>query len=762
MGVWANGRRRQRRYEQANETEAKRRATGARYSHLLGRANEAVFLSDDDGRFLEVNDRALEMYGYRREELLGLRLCDLVPLEGRATQGARVLEVLETGMPIAETVHIKANGTHFPVELITRRVDIDGKVLVQYIVRDITERVKAETALQKKLEDLSRLATAVSDSNDAVILHDLEGNILAWNHGAIETYGYSKAEALGMNVRDIVTDTYRETAPALIEAIGHGEIVKPFELRRVTKDGRILDVWLTTTLLTDDQGNPVAVATIERDITERKQVEASLRLTRFSVDHADDGLLWVDREGRFFDVNDFLCSRLGYSREELLGMKVFDVTVGLRPEAWPARWLELKARGSLTFEKQYQTKSGETFPAEITSTVLDHEGHEYLFGFIRDITGRKEAEEALKEGEAQLRQAQKMEAIGRLAGGIAHDFNNLLTAILGYSDLILASEECAAGSLRGDVEEIKAAGERGSALTRQILAFSRREAPQPEVLSLNEILIDSERFLVRTLGEDIDLVTLPHPELGLTGVDRRQFEQVLLNLALNARDAMPGGGRLTLETANVELDDDYCRVHGGTEPGAYVMLAVSDTGTGMNEETKSHVFEPFFTTKEPGKGTGLGLATLYVTVKQSGGSVLVYSELGQGTTFKVYLPRVNEPTKALAAAAEMPASLIGCETILVVEDEVALRVLIKRVLEHHGYTILLTGSSDEALRILDGASPPVDLLLTDVVLAGNLQGDELVRAARVLHPDLPALYMSGYTRNAAHALRSAGRRGELP
>ncbi len=498
--MWAIGRCRQRRYVQANETESKRPATNARFAHLLGRADEAVFLSDDDGRFLEVNDRALEMHGYRREELLGLRVCDLVPLEGRAAQSERVREALETGSPIVETVHIKADGTRFAVELSTRRVDIDGKFLLQSIVRDITE-----------------------------------------------------------------------------------------------------------------------------------------------------------------------C---------------------------------------------------------------------------------KQAEKALNESEGRLNQAQRMEAIGRLAGGIAHDFNNLLTAIIGYSDLILASEECAAGSLRGDVEEIKAAGERGSALTRQILAFSRSEALQPEVLSLNEILTSSQRFLVRTLGEDIDLATLLHPELGLVAVDRHQFEQVLLNLAINARDAMPDGGRLTLETANVELDDDYCRVHGGAKPGAFVMLAVSDTGAGMNDETKSHVFEPFFTTKEPGKGTGLGLATLYGTVKQSGGSVFVYSELGQGTTFKVYLPRINEPAKALAAAAGPPASLLGRETILVVEDEVALQVLIKRVLGHLGYTILVAGSGDEALSPLKGASPSVDLLLTDVVLPGSLQGDELVQAARVLHPELPALYMSGYTRNA--------------
>ena len=369
-------------------------------------------------------------------------------------------------------------------------------------------------------------------------------------------------------------------------------------------------------------------------------------------------------------------------------------------------------------------------------------------GVNQDTTERKQAEEALRQSEEELRQSHKMEAVGQLAGGIAHDFNNLLTAILGYSNLILASGEGIGESQRGDVEEIKAAADRASALTRQILAFSRRQALHPERVSLNEIVAGTERLLARTLGEHIDLVTLLDPEPGLVEVDRHQFEQVLLNLALNARDAMPSGGRLTLETANVELDGDYCRIHMGTKPGAYVMLAVSDTGTGMDEETKSRVFEPFFTTKEPGKGTGLGLATLYGTVKQSGGGVFVYSELGKGTTFKVYLPRVSEPAKKHAAAASAPDSLSGCETILVVEDEVAVQELVKRALRGLGYTILAAGSGDEGLALLEGADSPVDLLLTDVVLPGSLQGNELAQTALALHPHLPVLYMSGYARDA--------------
>ncbi len=369
-----------------------------------------------------------------------------------------------------------------------------------------------------------------------------------------------------------------------------------------------------------------------------------------------------------------------------------------------------------------------------------------ILSFV-DVDELKRSLEATSEAKTELLQSQKMEAVGQLAGGVAHDFNNILTSIIGYSDLILGSEACAEASLCADVEEIKAAAERAGTLTRQILAFSRRQALQPEVLSLSDVIKSMEHLLGRTLGEDIELITLCGSEVGLVEVDTHQFGQVLVNLALNARDAMPSGGKLTLETINVELDRKDCQRLPGTTPGAYVMLAVSDSGVGMDEETKSHVFEPFFTTKEPGKGTGLGLATVYGVVKQSGGSIYVHSEPGQGTTFKVYLPRVDRPGKKPAKEVNSSDSVAGSETILVVEDEAALRELVRRVLERLGYTVLTVGSGDEALTLLEKADSRVDLLLTDVVLPGSLQGNELARAAGALWPRLPVLYMSGYARD---------------
>ncbi|MBC7293175.1 MAG: response regulator, partial [Thermoleophilia bacterium] len=402
------------------------------------------------------------------------------------------------------------------------------------------------------------------------------------------------------------------------------------------------------------------------------------------------------------------------------------------------------------------TKDGETFPVEVTANFVDFEGQELNCAFARDISERKRTEEALRAAEEQLRQAQKMEAIGQLAGGIAHDFNNLLMAILGYADLVLgAPEEELSPNLRDDVQEIKAAAERASALTRQILAFSRRQALQPEVLSLNTLLLDMERLLRRTLGEDIELITSLAPDLGLVEVDARQFEQVVMNLAVNARDAMPQGGRLTLETSNVELDETYSRTHPVVQPGSYVMLAVSDTGIGMDAEVREHIFEPFFTTKKAGEGTGLGLSTVYGIVKQSGGSIFVYSEPGKGATFKIYLPRVEcLPQSEPNHAEEQIQMARGGETVLVVDDEEAVCQLVARVLERLGYEVLTARTGPEALALLADRKQRVDLLLTDVVLGGGMQANDLVREARAARPNLRVLFMSGYTRNAiVHAGR---------
>src|SRR5438445_1650270 len=369
---------------------------------------------------------------------------------------------------------------------------------------------------------------------------------------------------------------------------------------------------------------------------------------------------------------------------------------------------------------------------------------------------RKRAEEALRQSEERLRQVQKMEAVGRLAGGVAHDFNNLLTVITSYSDLVL--EDLAPDDpKRDDVAQIRKAAEGAAALTRQLLAFSRQQVLEPKVLDLKATVAGTEKLLKRLIGEDVQLTTSVAPDLGAVKADPGQLEQIIINLAVNARDAMPTGGRLTIEAANAEMDEVYVRSHAPARPGRYVMLAMSDTGIGMDEQTKARIFEPFFTTKESGKGTGLGLATGYGIVKQAGGFIWVYSEPGRGTSFKVYLPRVDEAADPPVARPAMAEPRRGAETVLVVEDAAAVRMVTRQVLERYGYTVLEAPNGETALRLAAKHHGPIQLLLTDVVMPG-LSGRQLAEQLSRLRPVMKVLYVSGYADNAIvhHGILDSG------
>ena len=383
-----------------------------------------------------------------------------------------------------------------------------------------------------------------------------------------------------------------------------------------------------------------------------------------------------------------------------------------------------------------RTRKGDYRVAEVAATPELRESRIVgILGVARDVTERLNLEQ-------QLRQSQKMEAVGRLAGGVAHDFNNILTAITGYSDLLL--EDLAPSDPRRlDVDEIRKSAERAAGLTRQLLAFSRQQVMQVQALDLNALIRETERMLGRLLGEDVQVAATLAPDLGAVKADPGQLEQVIMNLAVNARDAMPQGGRLTFETANVELDELYSRDHFPAGPGSYVMLAVSDTGVGMSEDTQAHLFEPFFTTKEKGKGTGLGLATVYGIVKQTGGFIWVYTELGHGSTFKIYLPRAAESPQPRWSAAPI-GPVDGTETVLVAEDEAAVRAVARQALTRHGYTVLEAPSAEVALDVAARQSGAIHLLLTDVVMPG-MSGRDLARRLSDMRPDLRVIYMSGYT-----------------
>ncbi|HEX9610644.1 MAG TPA: response regulator [Gemmatimonadales bacterium] len=480
---------------------------------------------------------------------------------------------------------------------------------------------------------------------------------------------------------------------------------------------------------------------------EKAQAEAALRTSeqrfRALVEHSWDAIALFDAHGAVLYGSPATTRLLGYDLTEFVGRNALELIHPDDRDGAVARLTEAVAhprtRVSVTARVRHKDGSWRHLEGVFTN-LLDDPSVGAIVNNYRDATERRSLEE-------QVIRAQKMEAVGRLAGGVAHDFNNILTAITGYTDLLLADLP-ADDPRRLDVDEIHHAAQRAAALTQQLLAFSRRQVMQPRVVDLNALVLDVENLLRRLIGEDLMLAAALAPELGHVRGDPGQLQQVIMNLAVNARDAMPEGGRLTIETRDVELDEAYAALHRDVLPGRYVLLAVSDTGSGMSEETQSHLFEPFFTTKELGKGTGLGLATVYGIVKQSGGHVWAYSELGHGTTFKIYLPRVDEPAEPLATRTRAaPESLRGTETILLVEDEAAVRAVTRLLLERNGYTVLVAPAGSAALALLDGGDVRVDLLLTDVVMPG-MSGRELAERLASRCPGLRVVYMSGYTDDA--------------
>ena len=485
-----------------------------------------------------------------------------------------------------------------------------------------------------------------------------------------------------------------------------------------------------------------------RELVEANR-ELNLSESRFRVqfEHAPDAIVVYDvARNVFVDANANAERLFGCSRAELLASGPERFYSSSQPDGLPVAESIEKMIGrtlsgeSMMFERAVHNAEGKDLLCEVRLARLPFTDRTLIHGSYIDITERKKLEE-------QLRQSQRMESVGRLAGGIAHDFNNLLTVVTGYSELMLGrlAED---SSLRNDAEEIKRAGERAASLTQQLLAFSRRQVLQPKVLDLNEVVSRMEKMLRRLIGENVELRTNPGAELWSVKADPGQVEQVLVNLVVNARDAMPGGGKLVIETGNVFLDEKYSREHLPAQPGPYVMFAISDTGVGMDKVTMSRVFEPFFTTKESGKGTGLGLSTVYGIVKQSGGYIWVYSEPGKGTTFKSYLPRETGDAVAAPRPARSVTRAVGNETILVVvEDDEAVRKLAARILGTAGYTVLAAASGGEALQAMERHRGPVQLLLTDVVMP-QMGGKELAQRVALQRPGLRVLYMSGYTDDA--------------
>ena len=627
---------------------------------------------------------------------------------------------------------------------------IEGHGLAR-VIRHAIERQRTEVQLRW-------LTLAVDQSPASVFITDPRGTIQYVNQRFTAITGYSAPEAIGKTPRILKSGlTPPEYYRNLWKTVQSGETWRA-EIQNRRKNGELYWDAVVVSPIRDARGDVVHFLAVQEDITARKVAEQTIRSSeerlRALFETVNLIVLGLNTEGKVDYVNPYFLTLTGYTRDEAVGSE------------WSERFLPTSQRLALGTVFRELLEGGGVH-AHYQNPIVTKTGEERLISWhntvLRDPQGRPTGTLSIGEDvtdhtrlEAQYRQAQKMEAVGRLAGGVAHDFNNLLTAIFGYADL-LAEALPPDHTGREDLQEIRTAATRASALTRQLLAFSRQQVLQPIVLSLNDVVENIEKMLHRLLGEDVELETHLAKNLGNVRADAGQLEQVIMNLAVNARDAMPTGGKLTIETANTDLDEAYTEQHQPVIPGRYVMLAVSDTGTGMDAITKTKVFEPFFTTKEPGKGTGLGLATVYGIVKQSGGYVWVYTEPGKGTAFKIYLPHVDAPLEPVSRAPELAGTVAGTETVLVAEDDELLRPLARELLTKLGYRVLEARNSVEALAVARSHQGDLHLLVSDVVMPGG-GGFQLGQQLVTERPGLKVLYMSGYTDEAVvrHGLLERG------
>lgn len=589
-------------------------------------------------------------------------------------------------------------------------------------------------------EELFRLIS--ENAADLIAVVDMDGNRIYNSLSHEKVLGYSADELKAFSSFEQIHPEDQERVKEAAQEARRTGVGRPLEYRIRHKDGTWRVLESTASVIRNSKGEPEKLVIVNREITDRKRAAEALRRSELSfrtvVEDAPYGIFRATLSGQFLMVNPALQKMLAYdSRDELLKANLAEDIYRYPAEHQKVNALFLHGQNLKGIEVEWKRKDGALIKARCSAwPVKDESGAVgYLEVFAEDITEQRVLER-------QFRMAQKMEAVGRLSGGIAHDFNNLLGVIIGYTQVVKRNLGPGHTSYE-HAEEIERASQRAVSLTRQLLAYSRQQVLEPAILNLNTLVSDMEKMLSRLIGEDIVLRLSLDPALSQVKADRGQIEQVLMNLAVNARDAMPDGGQLTIETANAELDLAYTREHPGSRPGWYVMLAVTDTGTGMDPETLAQVFEPFFTTKERDKGTGLGLATVYGVVKQSDGYIAVESQKGNGSSFKVYLPLVRQAAIA-QESVPAPRSVRGCETILLVEDAEALRKLAHMFLRDNGYDVLTAADGSEAMRVAQQSSAPIHLLLTDVVMPG-MNGRALAERLALGNPAMKVLYMSGYT-----------------
>jgi PAS domain S-box-containing protein len=719
--------------KQAEETLQK---TNAALQALISASPLSIFVLDAEGRVQLWNPASEHIFGWEKDEVIG-RILPIVPEEKiNEFQGLLQRSLRGESLSGVELTRRTKSGNAIEISIYTAPLfDSEGKVTgIMALIADITQRRQAEAELQHLRHHHELILNA---TGEGILGLDPNGVVTFVNPAAARMLGYEVGELLGCHSHSTFHHSKRDGTPfpfaecPIYQAVEKGKACCVFSDEVFwRKDGASFPVEYSIAPIMEHGEIAGGVVTF-RDISQRQEAEA---LAKSLIETSPVGV-YLLRNGKFILTNHWFHLITGYSEEELSRLDFWNLVhpndrFGVKANAL----MMLQGKSFTPYQYRTITKGGEIRWVMETVTSIRYKGERSTLGYFMDITERRELED-------KLLHAQKMEAVGRLAGGVAHDFNNMLMAIMGYAEMILEGLRLD-DPLHRKASGIMKATDRAAALTRQLLAFSRKQILQPQVINLNAVVNDTRDMLRRLIGEDIELVTVLDPSLGNVKADPGQIEQVIMNLAVNARDAMPQGGKLAIQTGNIEFIEPYDCKFEIAAPGHYAVLAVSDTGEGMDERTQANLFEPFYTTKELGKGTGLGLSTVYGIVKQSDGCIEVQSQPGVGTTFKIYLPLVQE---AIAAVETMTVTrLRGSETILVVEDDDMVRQLIVDALGLYGYKILPASNGGEALLLCERHREPIQLMLTDVVMP-HMSGRELAERLAPLHPEMKVLYMSGYT-----------------
>ena len=730
--------------EALRQAQAEIETSRKKYFDLYNQAPVSYCTLSEQGRILKANLTAAALLGVAQGALVKQPVTRFILNEDQDIYYLHCKQPATGAPQVCELRMVKIDGTQFMAHLTTNAAqDADGVPVRHVMISDITERKRMEEELRNTRDYLDNL---FNYANAPIIVWNPANRIVRFNAAFERLTDYTADEVIGQEMSVLFPESSRDESIGKIQRTLSNKHWESVEIPILRKNGDVrISLWNAANIYAEDGVTVIATIAQGMDIHARQQMQENLRkseeLNKRIIESSHDCIKILDLDGQL--------QFMSKGGQELL--EIEDIEPYLK-QSWTDFWkapdnkavLEALSKAKKGHVGQFQgycptEKGTEKWWDVIITPIIDRDGKvERLLAVSRDISEHRKME-------AQLRQAQKMEAIGTLAGGVAHDFNNILTTIIGYADLMLMTVDTDK-SLTEEIEEIKLAGERAAALTRQLLAFSRKQIVQPKILDLNKLLTSLEKMLARLIKEDIEILMIPASALWKVEIDPGQMEQVIMNLVVNAKDAMPSGGKLIIETINMDLDENYFSERGIVEDqsGSYVVLTVSDTGIGMDKEVQKHIFDPFYTTKEKGKGTGLGLSTIYGIVKQNKGFIWAYSEPGQGSTFKIYLPKVNGGVKEEEKERPPVENLEGSETVLIVEDDDSLRKLAQKSLQPYGYIVLAAENGEDALRVSKAHEGAIDLLVTDVVMP-RMGGKEVAKRLQPLYPQMKTIYMSGYT-----------------